>query len=190
VIGCSWGGFDALTHVLGALPGDFPLPIVIVQHRGTDASGDGLAASLASCTELPVRDVDDKDEIEPGVVYLAPADYHLAVTRRGFELSVDEPVRFSRPSIDVLFDSAADEYREGVVAVLLTGANQDGTEGLRRVRAAGGLTIVQDPATAERPEMPAAAVRAGVADRVLPLDAIAVELAGLGGVASRRRTAS
>jgi len=182
VVGCSWGGLEALGRVLQLLPASFEPPVVAAQHRSADPAGDGLAAALAGISALPVREVDDKDRVQPRTVYVAPADYHLMVTRAGFELSVDEPVRFSRPSIDVLFESAADEYRAGVVGVLLTGANADGTAGLARIREFGGLTLVQDPATAERPEMPAAAVAAGVADRVLPLDGIAAALARLGGV--------
>jgi two-component system chemotaxis response regulator CheB len=125
-----------------------------------------------------VREVDDKDELRRGTVYVAPADYHLMVERTHFELSVDAPVSYSRPSIDVLFESAADAFRDGVVGVLLTGANADGTEGLRRIRDFGGLTLVQDPETAERPEMPESAIRAGVVDRVVPIEGLASALVG------------
>ncbi len=177
VAGCSWGGLEALGRVLGALPAGLPVPVVAVLHRAPDAVGDPLVEALGRQSALPVREVDDKDAVTAGVVHVAPADYHLLVTREGFELSIDDPVRFSRPSIDVLFESAADEYRAGVLAVLLTGANEDGTAGLRRVRETGGRTLVQDPASAERPEMPRAALRAGVADEVLPLEAIAGAIA-------------
>ncbi len=178
VIGSSWGGLEALGRVLALLPADFEPPLAIAQHRTSDVAGDGLASALAAVSPLPVREVDDKDELRPGTVYVAPADYHLMVERSHFELSVDAPVAFSRPSIDVLFESAADAFRDGVVGVLLTGANADGTAGLRRIRDFGGATLVQDPDTAERPEMPESAIRAGVADRVLPLEGIAAALVG------------
>ncbi len=179
VAGCSWGGLEALGRVLAALPAGLPVPVVAVLHRAPDAAGDPLVEALGRQSALPVREVDDKDDVTAGVVHVAPADYHLLVTREGFELSIDDPVRFSRPSIDVLFESAADEYRAGVLAVLLTGANEDGTAGLRRVRQAGGHALVQDPATAARPEMPRAAVRAGLADAVLALDEMAPAIARL-----------
>jgi two-component system, chemotaxis family, protein-glutamate methylesterase/glutaminase len=183
--GCSWGGFVALAQLLEGLPSDLAVPVVAVLHRAPDAAGDPLVEALARHSALPVREVDDKDQVAPGVVHVAPADYHLLVTREGFELSVDEPVRFSRPSIDVLFESAADEYRAGVLAVLLTGANEDGTAGLRRIREAGGYALVQDPATAARPEMPRAAIRAGLAAAVLPFDEIAAAIARLCAAAQR-----
>jgi two-component system, chemotaxis family, protein-glutamate methylesterase/glutaminase len=178
VVGSSWGGLEALSRLLVLLPPDFEPPIAIAQHRTPDPAGDGLAASIGAVSPLPVREVDDKDPLSPGTVYVAPADYHLMVERTHFELSVDAPVAYSRPSIDVLFESAADAFRDGVVGVLLTGANADGTAGLRRIRDFGGTTLVQDPSTAERPEMPEAAIRAGVADRVLPIEGLAAALTG------------
>jgi two-component system chemotaxis response regulator CheB len=129
---------------------------------------------------LPVREVDDKDEIKPGHVYIAPADYHTLVEPGHFALSIDAPVMFSRPSIDVLFESAADSYGSELVAVVLTGANDDGSRGVRYVHERGGLTIVQDPATAERPEMPAAALATGLIDRVLPIEEITLVLNEVG----------
>src|SRR5262245_42345921 len=187
VVGSSWGGLAALGRLLRLLPEGFAPPLAIAQHRTPDIAGDGLAASISGVSPLPVREVDDKDELRPGTVYVAPADYHLMVERTHFELSIDAPVAYSRPSIDVLFESAADAFRDEVVGVLLTGANADGTAGLGRIREFGGLTLVQDPETAERPEMPEAAIRAGVVDRVLPLDGIAAALAGR---AHRLRSAS
>jgi two-component system chemotaxis response regulator CheB len=178
VVGSSWGGLEAVGRLLTLLPATFRPCIAIAQHRTPDIAGDGLAASISGVSPLPVREVDDKDELRPGTVYVAPADYHLMVERTHFELSVDAPVGYSRPSIDVLFESAADAFRDEVVGVLLTGANADGTAGLRRIRDFGGTTLVQDPRTAERPEMPEAAIRAGVADRVLPVEDIAAALAG------------
>jgi two-component system chemotaxis response regulator CheB len=178
VVGSSWGGLEAVGRLLALLPADFRPAIAIAQHRTPDIAGDGLASSISGVSPLPVREVDDKDALRPGTVYVAPADYHLMVERTHFELSVDAPVGYSRPSIDVLFESAADAFRDEVVGVLLTGANADGTAGLRRIRDFGGTTLVQDPRTAERPEMPEAAIRAGVADRVLSVEEIATALTG------------
>jgi two-component system, chemotaxis family, protein-glutamate methylesterase/glutaminase len=172
VIGSSWGGLDALERLLAALPASFPAPVVIAQHRGP-ASGEGMFASLLRHNSgLPVADAEDKDRLEAGRVYVAPPDYHLLVERGSLALSVEAPVAFSRPSIDVLFESAADAYADRLVAVVLTGANEDGAEGLLRVKERGGFVIVQDPATAEQPAMPEAAVATGAADRVLPLEGI------------------
>ena len=175
-IGASWGGLKAVGDVLAGLGGDFPLPVVVAQHR--DEHGDqGLLAELVGGrTGLDVADAGDKSALEPGRVLLAPAGYHLLVERGSVELSCDAMVQFSRPSIDVLFDSAAESYGERLVAVVLTGANADGAQGLAEVARRGGYTIVQDPATAERPEMPRAALQAATPDRVLGLGEIAVHL--------------
>jgi two-component system, chemotaxis family, protein-glutamate methylesterase/glutaminase len=172
VVGCSLGGMHALEVILNALPRNFCVPIAVVQHRHR-ASNETLPSHFRQFSRLPVVDVDDKQWIRPGTVYLAPANYHLLVERGEFSLSVDEKVRYSRPSVDVLFQSAADAYGDRVIAVVLTGANDDGAEGVRRVKARGGIVIVQDPATAEAPEMPRAAIAAAPVDRILPLDQIA-----------------
>ena len=180
VVGASWGGMRAIGVLLSGLPTRFGAAVVIAQHRGVTSTG-GLAHVLQRESRLPVKDADDKEPIRPGSVFLAPADYHLLVEPRAFALSIDERVQFSRPSIDVLFESAADAYGRRAVGVLLTGSNDDGTDGLRAIQRRGGLTIAQDPATAEAPAMPAAAISAGAADKVLPLTAIApllVELCG------------
>jgi two-component system chemotaxis response regulator CheB len=172
VAGASLGGFDALATLLGALAEDFALPLVVVQHRSID-SEELLSALLQRATRLPLAEVEDKQPIRPGVIYLAPANYHLLVEPGHFALSVDDRVQFARPSIDVLFESAADAYRERLAAVLLSGANDDGAHGMARVKARGGLTIVQDPASAESARMPAAAIAASPIDHVLPLAGIA-----------------
>ena len=171
-VGASWGGLDALTVVLGALPGSFPAPVVVVQHRSPQAHSSSLVNLLAHRSALAVVEADDKMPIEPGHVYVAPPDYHLLVETGSLALSTDELVRYSRPSVDVLFESAADAYGAGVIGVVLTGANDDGARGLSRVRRLGGVGVVQDPATAERREMPEAAIAAG-ADHVVPLSEIA-----------------
>lgn len=177
-IGTSLGGFSALKKVLGELPASFPVPIVVVQHRHKD-SDNSLSGFLQRFTSLPVREVEDKDEILPKQIYLAPADYHLLIEPGYFSLSTDEPVSYARPSIDVLLESAADVYTEQVIGVILTGANQDGVQGLVKVKARGGITIVQEPATAECSIMPAAAISAVAVDRILPLCEIAPHLVSI-----------
>jgi two-component system, chemotaxis family, protein-glutamate methylesterase/glutaminase len=171
-IGASWGGLRAIECVLSALPDDFRVPIVIAQHRAADSGSGALTRMFGLRSALEVCEAGDKDAIEPGRVYLAPADYHLLVEPDGFALSTEGPVRYSRPSIDVLLESAADTYGERMVGVILTGANDDGARGLARVKRHGGLTIVQDPETAEKRSMPAAAIATGAADQVVALDEI------------------
>jgi two-component system chemotaxis response regulator CheB len=171
VIGCSLGGMNALQTIFSALSDDFCVPIAVVQHRHK-ASNDSLPAYFRRESHLCVVDVEDKQPIEPGCVYLAPANYHLLVERGVFSLSVDAAVAYSRPSIDVLFESAADAYRENLAAVMLTGANADGARGARKIKRRGGLVIVQNPATAEAPTMPQAVIDSTRVDRILPLDRI------------------
>lgn len=178
VIGTSWGGLAALHQIFAALPSSFTLPIVVVQHRHKD-SGQFLPRVLQEDTGLCVCEVEDKAPIVGGNVYIAPANYHVLVERGHLALSTDEPVAFSRPSIDVTFNSAADAYRTGVVGVVLTGANSDGARGLRRIVDRGGVAIVQRPDTAESPVMPNAALSVVPTARVFTLIGIATFLASL-----------
>jgi two-component system chemotaxis response regulator CheB len=171
VIGCSMGGMHALQTIFGTLPREFSVPIAVVQHRYR-TSNEGLPAFLRRHTKLNVVDTTDKEWIKPGTVYLAPANYHLLVERGELSLSVDEAVAYSRPSIDVLFESAADAYGAGVIGVVLTGANADGARGAARIKNRGGFVVAQDPATAESPAMPQAAIDATRVDRILPLDRV------------------
>ena len=171
VIGCSMGGMHALQQIFEALPQEFCVPIAVVQHRYR-TSNEALPAILRRHTKLDVVDTTDKEWIKPGTVYLAPANYHLLVERGELSLSVDEKVEYSRPSIDVLFESAADAYGSGVIGVVLTGANADGARGAKRIKSRGGFVIVQDPGTAESPAMPQAAIAAARVDRILPLERI------------------
>ncbi|MGZ5443107.1 MAG: chemotaxis protein CheB [Thermoanaerobaculia bacterium] len=172
VIGCSMGGMSAMEQIFSVLPEDFPVPIVVAQHRYR-TSGEALPSFLRRHSKLDVVDATDKQWIHPGNVYLAPADYHLLVDRAGeLSLSVDAAVAYSRPSIDVLFESASDAYGAGTIAVVLTGANADGARGAKRIKERGGFVVVQDPETAESPEMPAAAIAATRVDRILPLNRI------------------
>jgi two-component system chemotaxis response regulator CheB len=172
VIGASAGGHRALVEVLGQIPGDCPLAVFVAQHLHHDDDGR-FAANLDRQIALEVAEAEDKTAAVPSRVVVAPANYHLLVERdRTLALSVDERVQWSRPSIDVLFESAARVWREDLVAVLLSGANSDGTHGMGVVREFGGVCLVQDPSTAASPTMPASAVDAGVADCVLPPAAI------------------
>jgi two-component system chemotaxis response regulator CheB len=175
VIGTSLGGLKALSVVLGGLPRDFPMPVAIVQHR-TKEPDSALTDLLQRRTSLPVGDVEDKMPVQAGRVYLAPPDYHLLVGRDQFALSIEAPVSHARPSVDVLFDSAASSFGRGVVAVVLTGANGDGANGAVAVKLRGGRVIVQDPKDAESPVMPAVALSKGVADVVLSLCDIAAQI--------------
>lgn len=170
VIGASWGGLHAVDRVLHDLPDGFDVPVVVAQHRDPDSEDGLLGRLLSRHTPLDVVDGADKTELVPGRVLLAPTDYHLLVEPGCVELSVDAPVQHSRPSIDVLFQSAAEAYGPRVVAALLTGANADGADGIREVSRRGGYTIVQDPESAERREMPDAALAVMAPDAVVALE--------------------
>src|ERR1051326_590775 len=154
-IGTSLGGFHALKTVLGALPKDFPLPVGVVQHRSHEDS-DAFAPLLAAHTQLPVVEVDDKQEIREGHIYICPPNYHLLIDENHFALSTDGQVLYARPSIDVFFESAAEAFGNGVIGVLLTGMSKDGTAGLAKIKDRGGIAVVQDPAAAEGRVMPEA----------------------------------
>lgn len=168
VVGTSWGGLTALRTLVGGLPDTFMMAVALVQHRHKD-SDHMLRTLLQEGSALEVHEVEDKMPILQGRVYVAPPDYHTLVEPGHFSLSTEAPVRFSRPSIDVTFLSAADSYAHRTVGIVLTGANADGSEGLRRISDRGGLAIVQDPATAESTLMPAAAVKAVPRARVMTL---------------------
>ncbi|MDB4905337.1 MAG: cheB, two-component system, chemotaxis family, response regulator CheB [Gemmatimonadetes bacterium] len=168
IVGTSWGGLDALRTMVGALPAEFGLAVIIVQHRHRE-SGTLLRGFLQDITPLPVTEVEDKMPIEAGAVYVAPPDYHTLVECGSFSLSCDEPVRYSRPSIDVAMLSAADAYTFRAVGVVLTGANADGAAGLRRIVDRGGLAVIQKPSEAESPVMPEAALVSVPSARVFGL---------------------
>ena len=181
VIGGSAGGPSALATILSKIPERFAVPLLVVQHL--HPSDEGLFAGyVAGLTRMTVVEPSDKTRIEPGCLYTAPANYHMLVERDGtIGLSVEERVNWSRPSIDVLFESAALAWGGGLVAVLLSGANSDGALGLQAVRGTGGLAIAQEPAEAESPVMPQAAIDAGAVDEVLRAEEIGLLLARLGG---------
>ena len=171
-IGASWGGLEAVGRLLADIPDEVDVPIVVAQHRHVTSTSGALAELLQLRVKRPVQDAEDKLVIEPGKVYLAPPDYHLLVQRGSFALSTDERVQFARPSIDVLFESAAYEYGPGVIGIILTGANEDGAAGLAAVKRRGGVAVIQDPRDALRRTMPEAAIAATAADAVLPLEEI------------------
>ncbi len=179
VVGVSLGGLRAVETLLKGLPADFALPLVIVQHRSARAGENRLRVILQRHTPLRVREPMDKEAIRGGTVYLAPPDYHLLIEGDAFALSTEGPVSYARPSIDVLFCSAADSYAARSVGIILTGANQDGAQGAAYLKARGGLLVVQAPETAECAVMPQAALKAARADRILPLGEIAPFLAQL-----------
>jgi len=183
LIGTSWGGLGALRTLVTALPDDFPIPLAIVQHRHRDSDAM-LARFLQGLTGLCVCEVEDKQPVEAGTIYIAPANYHLFVERGWFALSLDAPVRYSRPSIDVAMMSAADAYGHRTVGIVLTGANADGSAGLRRMADAGGLAVVEDPASAEMPVMPKAALEAVPTARVFTIERMAEFLRQLPSVTS------
>jgi two-component system chemotaxis response regulator CheB len=173
VIGVSAGGIEALKILLPALPASFPLPLAIVQHRNQRSDGF-LAAYLDRMSEIAVSEAEDKEPLRAGHAYLAPAGYHLLIEAdRSLSLSVDPRVNYSCPSIDVLFESAADVFSESLIGIVLTGANADGAQGLNAIKTRGGLAIVQDPQTASATAMPRAALVATAVDHVVDLERIA-----------------
>ena len=174
-VGTSWGGLSAMMKLLGGLPEKFPIPIVVVQHRSKD-SDKLLAQLLQDATALTVCEIEDKDALSAGTVHVAPANYHTLIEPGYVSLTTEEPVRFSRPSIDVTFASAADTYRSETLGVILTGANEDGARGLAHILRRGGRGLIQDPKTAEIPIMPDAAIKAVPAAEVLKLSDLAPRL--------------
>ena len=193
VIGASAGGVQALLQLLRGLPAGYRLPIIAVLHlpKGQESH---LAEVFRPQLKLPVCQVQDKQPVEPGQVYFAPPDYHLSIEREhlsimrdrlsielsqgsikrrcSFSLSCEEPVLYSRPAIDMLFSSAADAYGPALAAIVLTGASHDGAQGLANVKAAGGLTLVQDPAEAESATMPQAAIESCQPNHILNLQGL------------------
>jgi two-component system, chemotaxis family, protein-glutamate methylesterase/glutaminase len=170
VIGASAGGVSALLTLLSPLPAGFRLPIVALLHL-LPRRESRLCSVLSHALSLPVREPVDKEVLQPGHVYVGSPDYHLLIELdRSVSYSGEPPVSFARPSIDVLMTSAADAYGPAAVGVLLTGANADGAEGMAAIRARGGITLVQDPADAEVPTMPEAAIARCRPDHILPLN--------------------
>ncbi len=172
VIGVSAGGFKALKTILSNLPSDFALSVIIVLHRHSD-SDNHLERSLNDICKIRVKQANEKEGVKDGVVYVAPPNYHLLIEDdKTFSLSVEGAVNYARPSIDVLFESAAYAYGSELIGIVLTGSNKDGSQGLKRIKETGGLTIVQSPETADFSDMPRAAIAAVELDHILPLNQI------------------
>lgn len=184
VVGASAGGVDALCELLPSLPEGMRVPMLIVLHLPRSRPSL-LAEIFGTRTRRPVREPLDKEPIEPGVVYVAPPDYHMLVDEGpAISLSADDLVHFSRPSIDVLFESAADFYGERLLGIILTGANEDGANGLAAIHDAGGVTVVQQPEGASAPYMLESALKRVAADKVLSLPDIGSLLRTLGPAAA------
>ncbi len=176
VIGASAGALEALSILLPALPATFRLPVIVVVHIPADTR-NRLAEIFRTKCAVDVREAEDKEPLVPGTVFFAPPDYHLLVeTDERLSLNTDEPVLYSRPSIDVLFESAADVYGASLIGIMLSGANEDGARGLSAIVKAGGAAIIQNPDEAFASTMPRAAMAACPSARVLSLDAIADHL--------------
>jgi two-component system chemotaxis response regulator CheB len=172
VIGVSSGGMNALKFIFSALPSSFRIPIILVQHVSANSDNEWIKL-LNNKSNLTIKEADEKEKTESGNVYIAPANYHLLIEKdKTFSLTIDERVNFARPSIDVLFESAAEAYHNMLIGIVLTGANNDGAKGIKRIKELGGLAIIQDPETAESPIMPASAIATIQADYILSLEKI------------------
>ena len=178
-IGASWGGLDTLRPILQHLPGELHAAVVVAQHRAPESHRTAFRDLLGAVTHLNVVEADDKDELRDGTVYVAPPDYHLLIEDNTIALSTDGPVLYARPSIDVMFETAAEAYRTRCIGVVLTGANDDGSRGLARIVELGGTAIVQAPSTATRDEMPLAALAAVPGARVEAPEGIAAAIVEL-----------
>jgi two-component system, chemotaxis family, protein-glutamate methylesterase/glutaminase len=172
VIGVSSGGLNAMKIMFSLLPREFSIPIIIVQHIGARSENIWVQLLNDKC-KLEIKEADEKEKIEKGYIYIAPPNYHLLIEQdKTFTLTVDERVNYARPSIDVLFETAAEAYQNKLIGIVLTGSNNDGSKGLKRIKEYGGLTIVQQPDTAESSLMPASAIATMQPDYILPLEAI------------------
>jgi two-component system chemotaxis response regulator CheB len=178
-VGASWGGLHALGMLLEGIPQELDQAIVVAQHRSADSVRGVLESLLQRHIARPVCEPGDKEAVERCRVYVAPADYHLLIDGGRFSLSLEARVQYARPSIDVLFESVADAYRDRAIGIVLTGANADGAAGLAAIKRNGGVSIVQDPRTATRKAMPEAALAAAEADAILPLEEMGPFLYGL-----------
>lgn len=173
VIGCSMGGLTALETLLRKLPEDFAIPVVVVQHISPQ-SDNFIVKYIDDKCNLHAKEIDEKEKLKPGTIYFPPPDFHILLEKdKTFTLSIEDKVNFSRPSIDVLFETAAFCCREKTIGIVLTGGNKDGAEGLKIIKSKGGMTIVQDPEEAEMNIMPKIAIKHVAPDFVAKLDEIA-----------------
>ena len=172
VIGVSSGGLNAMKILFSLLPADFSMPIIVVQHVGARSENVWIQLLNNHC-KVEIKEADEKEKIEKGKIYVAPPNYHLLIEKnKTFSLTVDERVNYARPSIDVLFETASEAYQKHLIGVVLTGANNDGSNGIKCIKERGGLTIVQQPDTAESSYMPASAIATSKPDYILPLEEI------------------
>ena len=172
VMGVSSGGMQAMKVMFPLLPKDFSIPIIIVQHIGVHSDGEWINILNYNCN-LHIKEADEIETIEKGNIYIAPPNYHLLIEKdKTFSLTIGERVNFARPAIDILFETAAEAYKNKLIGVILTGSNYDGTKGMERIKECGGLTIAQDPDTAASSLMPAAAIAAMQPDYILSLEKI------------------
>ncbi len=172
VIGVSSGGMAALKAILPSLPSNFSMPVIIVQHIGVNSENHWIDI-LSKICRINIKEADEKEKIIAGTVYVAPANYHLLIEKdETFSLSIDERVNYARPSIDILFETAAETFKEHLIGIILTGSNNDGAAGLKKIKDCGGIVIVQDPATAESGFMPSAAIASTRTNNVLPIEKI------------------
>jgi len=172
VIGVSSGGMNAMKILFSSLPMNFSIPIIIVQHISPRSDNQWIKL-LNDKSNLHIKEADEKEKIEPGNIYISPPNYHLMIEKdKTFSLTIDERVNYARPSIDVLFESATEAYKNNLIGVVLTGSNNDGTKGIKRIQERGGLTIIQNPETAESSYMPASAIAAIKPDYILSLEDI------------------
>jgi two-component system chemotaxis response regulator CheB len=179
VIGGSWGGMNAAVEILRHLPAKFPLPVVLVLHRMRGVNSE-LPALIRKKTYIQVKEADEKEEMRQSTVYVAPADYHLLIEQdKTFSLDVSEAILFSRPSIDVTFESAAQVFGDRLIGIILSGASKDGSQGLKAIARSGGITIVQDPSQAEADMMPQSAMNVVKQAKVMKLQEIASFLESL-----------
>jgi len=177
VIGASAGGIDAISAVLVGLKEDFNVPILIVQHLSPD-SDNYMVTHLNEICRINVVEAEEKEKVQSGNAYVAPPNYHILVEQdETLSLSVEPKVNYARPSIDVLFETAANTYGNGLIGVILTGANSDGSKGLKRIVELGGIAIVQNPKTSEFDSMPMAAIATTKVDYILELREISTKLA-------------
>lgn len=173
VIGASAGGLKALKTIVQNLPAAFQTPMLVVQHLSPH-SDSFMARYLNQITHMQVKEADEKEPVREGHIYIAPPNFHLLVEEdRSFSLTVDEKVNYARPSIDVLFETASIAWKDRLIGLILTGANNDGSKGMQSIKARGGLTIAQSPQSADSPEMPSAAIECGCIDHILDLSDLA-----------------
>ncbi len=172
VIGVSSGGMNALSKIIPSLPREYPIPVIVVQHISPN-SDNYMTRYLDSISNVSVKEVDEKESLQQGFVYTAPPNYHVLIEDdETLSLSVEDRINFARPSVDVLFESAADVFGHRLIGIILTGANNDGSLGLKKIKDKGGLVLIQDPDTSEVNGMPSAALSVVKADHVLQLDEI------------------